>query len=76
VVLAASGLAFAAGVLGLLRVASDPGGGGPVAGAAVGDGGTTGAGYGSSTGDDAGGIGLATNAAVVPAASAGPGDTR
>ncbi|MFM9448222.1 hypothetical protein [Streptomyces acidiscabies] len=78
VVLAAGGLAFAAGVLGLLRVVPDGGGGGPVAGAAVGDdGGTrTGAGEGEAGREGyAGGVtDLATNAAPVPSGTAG--DTR
>ena len=76
VVLAAGGLAFAAGVLGLLRVVPDGTGGGPVAGASAGDDGGTGTGVGD------GGLGRegyaggvtdrATNAAVaVPVPSGG-----
>lgn len=78
VVLAAGGLAFAAGVLGLLRVVPDGGGGGPVAGAAVGDDGGTSTGVGEGEvgreGYAGGVIDLATNAAPVP--SGATGDTR
>ncbi|MGJ5890809.1 hypothetical protein ACSCBZ_02510 [Streptomyces niveiscabiei] len=68
VVLAAGGLAFAAGVLGLLRVVPDGGAG---TGTGVGAGEASREGY-------AGGVtDLATNAAAaVPAPSGGPGDTH
>ncbi|QNP70558.1 hypothetical protein IAG44_14680 [Streptomyces roseirectus] len=71
VFLAAGGLAFAAGVLGLLRIVPEPGGAGPVAGASLGDGGSTGTtGY----GDGDGVTDRATNAAAaVPPASGEPG---
>ncbi|MBP5937312.1 hypothetical protein F3K43_15995 [Streptomyces sp. LBUM 1476] len=70
VVLAAGGLAFAAGVLGLLRVVPDGGGGGGTS-TGVGEGEVSREGY-------AGGVtDLATNAAAaVPVPSVGPGATH